>query len=150
MNTETAASAFTRKNVHFVTSKEPSFIRNPPRFSRRDFDELAPSFRMGKVGWNDYRWKIKKKKESMRRGRQESAKGGWGGKKRNDRCTTIAVHSCRNGETGHGGMRGVTITRVQHTRTALTLHLHACECLPLCSSSFTRELSPLCTNPRGN
>lgn len=53
----------------------------------------------------------------MRRGRQENAKGGWGWKKRNDQCTTIAVHSCRNGETGHGGMRGVTISRVQHTHT---------------------------------
>lgn len=78
--------AFTRKNIYFVANKEPSFIRNPPRFSRRDFDELAPSFRMGKVGWDDYRRKIKKKggkeKESTRRERQESAKGGRGGEKR--------------------------------------------------------------------
>jgi len=57
------------------------------------------------------------------------------------------------------GEKDEAISRVQqrHTCTgarsvyaALSLHLHACECLPLYSSSFTCELSPLCTNPRGN
>lgn len=118
---------------------------------------------MGKVGWDDYRRKIKKKggrerKESTRRERLESAKGGRE-KKRKDCCTTIAVHSCRNDETGRGGMRReedddlacATATHVhRRIHAALSFHLHACECLPLCSSSFTRELSPLCTNPRGN
>lgn len=46
------------KRSFFATNKESSRFplpklhsaRDPPHFSRRDFNELAPSFRMGKVG----------------------------------------------------------------------------------------------------